>query len=1026
MFSTHQQVGRYKIISHIGSGGMGEVFLAWDSQLERKVAVKILSKKFTESAERMKRFIREAKTASALNHPNILIIHEIGEAKGAHFIATEFIEGETLRDRLNKSLINLAEIIDIVIQVSAALSAAHEAGIVHRDIKPDNLMIRPDGYVKILDFGLAKLVESKPIQASPQDPTRPQLITQAGMILGTVPYMSPEQARGKPVDARSDIFSLGIVLYEMLTRHHPFSGETINHTIVSILEKEPPPLSQFLQDYPPDIEIIIEKCLAKDLNKRYQTAKDLLASLRALKQEIDFQANNRRKIPSDLKSETKTTILNVHTGKTVNKETGLNVLTQTERKPLFSLTDKVRNAIKSRSSIPLILILVLSGLAAYFILPVFRETPPKSEAVMLFDSGMEGLREGAYYKASKLFEDSIKIENDFANAHAGLAEAWMELDYFGRAQSEMLKVNEIQNKKQTFFSGLYKTDDSYYIDAVNATVVRDFPEAIKIYQKIAERKPNEPYVYLDLGRAYEKNEDIDKAVECYRKAVNLNSQYGAGFLRLGMLLRRKTEYEKSNEAFDKAENIYDRLSNDEGVAEVRYQRGVSFNFQEKLDHALTQFELVIRNHRANKYQQIRAMMQISSVCSSMGKTACAEEYAVKAINLAKQERMENLASNGLINLGNAFLTRGQYDKAEQNFLQAIDFSRKDEGLYNEARAFLSMGSLRIQQKKPEATEEFVRQALPFLEKGGYQKEIVQANLLLGRVYELKEDFDSAFQAFTQVVNSAAASPADKAYAEMILGIIFMKKENYPAALNHHERSYDLYKSINFSYYMAYSLFYIVECLNQLGNFEKAEERLSEAENILQAAPIYQTQLLPRVNSLNAQIALSQRNFAGAVKEANQAQKSTDSSVAFEADRIVCLGQYYANSRNDKAIKYCNKALQYAVGTKNSRAINTTKLTLAEIYLISAKPSEALENALQAKDYFVSAGQLESGWRASLMAARASQQKGDAENTKTYAHESSKLLSQLQSIWGEKFFNDYRGKPDISFYINELEKLSTFQ
>jgi tetratricopeptide (TPR) repeat protein len=223
----------------------------------------------------------------------------------------------------------------------------------------------------------------------------------------------------------------------------------------------------------------------------------------------------------------------------------------------------------------------------------------------------------------------------------------------------MLKVNELQRKRQTFLSSFYQNEDALYINAINATVVRNFPQAVNFYQKISEHKPAEPHVYLDLGRAYEKNEETDKAIESYRKAISLNGQYGAGFLRLGILLRRKAEYDNSNEAFDRAENIYDRLSNDEGVAEVKYQRGVSLSFQEKTDAARNQFEQVIGNPRANKYQKIRAMLQISSVCSGLGKTPCAEEYASNAINLAKQERMENLTSKGLIYLGNAFLARAE-------------------------------------------------------------------------------------------------------------------------------------------------------------------------------------------------------------------------------------------------------------------------------------------------------------------------------------------------------------------------------
>jgi len=1023
MLSVGQQIGRYQICSVIGAGGMGEVFLANDLQLNRKVALKVLSESVGTDKERLRRFKQEAKAASALNHPNILTIFEFGAENGTQFLATEFIKGETLRERLQRNYLSLSETLDITIQIASALQSAHTAHIIHRDIKPENVMIREDGYIKVLDFGLAKIVENAVFDEEAE--TFMQVHTLDGVIMGTVSYMSPEQARGKLVDERTDFFSLGIVLYEMLTRRQPFTGETVNHTIVAILEKEPSPLSQYIKDYLDDIERITQKCLAKNANDRYQTAKDLLDDLKAIKQEVDFPTKTKRKIPANNRTETETKNLNIHTDKTINVETDPVNGLLTYKKPFIRLTNKAKQAFKFRGSIPLVLTLIAIGLFAYFLLPKAWYTPPQNEVIKLFNNGTEALREGTYYKASKMFEDAIKIDNNFSSAHAGLAEAWMELDYFGRAQSEMLKVNEIQSKKQTFFSAFYKTEDSLYIDAINAIVMRNFPQAIKIYQQIVESKPTEPHVYLDLGRAYEKNEEVDNAIDCYEKAVNLNSQYGAGFLRLGILLRRKAQYDKSNEAFDKAENIYDRLSNDEGVAEVKYQRGVSFNFQEKLDDARTQFEQVISNPRANKHQQIRAMMQISSVCSSVGETSCAEEYASNAINLAKQERMENLASNGLINLGNAFMARAEYGKAEENFQQALEFSRKDDGLQNEARALLSMGSLKIQQKKPDEAEDFVRQALPFFQKSSYKKEIAQANLILGRASEMKENYDVALQAFTQVANSDDASPADQAYAEMVIGIVLMNKEKYPEALNHYERSYDLYQSLNNPYYMAYSLFYLIEVLCQLGRFDDAKGKLLQVQEIFQKTPSYQIQLSPRVRLLNAQIALSQRNFTEAINEANQALKSTDSSITFEANKIVGLAQAYTNSRGTEGVKNCNKALQYAINTKNLRAINTAKLALAEIYLNTGKPSESLEIVLQSKDYFVSAGQLDSGWRSWLIAAQASQQKGDKENAKGYALEALKILSQIQNDWGQEHFNNYLAKPDINFYFNQAEKLAKF-
>jgi serine/threonine protein kinase/Tol biopolymer transport system component len=320
--TTGTRFDRYQIISPIGSGGMGEIYLAQDTRLNRKVAIKILPDRYTQDRERLRRFEQEAQAASALNHPNIITIFEIGEAGGRHFIATEFIEGVTLRRRMAGAKLAIGEALDIASQVVSALTAAHAAGIVHRDVKPENIMIRPDGYVKILDFGLAKLTERPPapnptgdhrlLAGESEVPTTADLIlddaerpehedpfatippsganeTVPGVVMGTAQYMSPEQARGLRVDARTDIFSFGIVLYEIIARRAPFTAATRGGIIDSILNADPPPLSHFQPDIPEVFEWVVAKALVKDREERYQTAKEMLNDLRRLRNRLGVE-----------------------------------------------------------------------------------------------------------------------------------------------------------------------------------------------------------------------------------------------------------------------------------------------------------------------------------------------------------------------------------------------------------------------------------------------------------------------------------------------------------------------------------------------------------------------------------------------------------------------------------------------------------------------------------------------------------------------------------------------------------------
>jgi hypothetical protein len=267
---------------------MGEVYLAQDRRLSRKVALKLLPAALTKDDDRLRRFEQEARAASALNHPNIITIYEILKAKSNQLIATEFVEGETLRQRLSNSALSLGESLNIAIQIADALSAAHKVGIIHRDIKPENIMLRPDGYVKVLDFGLAKLSEHSSKTVAAEAPTR-QVRTGSGVVMGTAGYMSPEQARGKDVDARSDVFSLGAVIYEMVAHRKPFDGETPSDILAAILKTDPPPVSHFAPDTPAELTRIVTKALRKDREERYQVVKDLLLDMKSLAQDLEFQ-----------------------------------------------------------------------------------------------------------------------------------------------------------------------------------------------------------------------------------------------------------------------------------------------------------------------------------------------------------------------------------------------------------------------------------------------------------------------------------------------------------------------------------------------------------------------------------------------------------------------------------------------------------------------------------------------------------------------------------------------------------------
>lgn len=278
------RLGHYEIRSQLGAGGMGEVYLAEDERLGRLVALKILPAAFLDSRERLHRFEQEARAASALNHPNIITIHEIDEDNGTHFIATEFIEGVTLRQLIHTRQINLSDTLDIALQLTSALASAHALGIIHRDIKPENIMVRSDRLVKVLDFGLVKLSEAYGTDTS--DPTL--LNSSIHAVKGTIAYMSPEQARGLPVDERTDVWSLGCLLYEMLARRTAFAGNSTTDTLISIIQEEPKPLQTYVPDVPAELVWMIDRMMRKRREERYQSINEIRADLRRFSQRLNL------------------------------------------------------------------------------------------------------------------------------------------------------------------------------------------------------------------------------------------------------------------------------------------------------------------------------------------------------------------------------------------------------------------------------------------------------------------------------------------------------------------------------------------------------------------------------------------------------------------------------------------------------------------------------------------------------------------------------------------------------------------
>jgi serine/threonine protein kinase/Tfp pilus assembly protein PilF len=1000
-----EELSHYRILSRIGAGGMGDVFLARDSILERRVALKLLPVQLTQNSERLQRFVREAKAASALNHPNIITIYEIGEVVTAlgktHFIATEYIEGETLRARITDPDKHLRQTLNIAIQVASALDAAHKAGIVHRDIKPENVMVRPDGLVKVVDFGLAKLTTPPSDSVDAEARTLEGIKTRPGLILGTLRYMSPEQARGRIVDARSDIFSLGIVLYELLTGHQLFAGATDADVAAGIIHKEVPPLAEHLSHVPAGLERIIQKALAKDPAARYQSAEEIGEALRSVLAALP-DADSSPVRPRSF-------------------DTGA-----ARRRFVTALPDMLRRPRVLRS------VAVAIAFAAVMLLAATlwrRDMPhqPPSEATYWYDAGTKSLSNGAYYEASKALVRAVEIDDKFVLAHARLAEAWAELDYSDKANREVLRAQSLLHDLPPI-----PRLERLYLQAITHVVLRELTPAIENYQQITREVPNveKAHAYVDLGRAQEKNEEIDKAIDSFLEATRLAPSDPAAFLRLGILYGRKQNLESTREPFHRAEQTYQDLSNLEGVTEVFYQRGRLFIEMRRFAEARAQLQkaLEMTTATANQYQKIRALLALSSVFASEGDARQAEEHATRAIEMAQINGIENQATGGLIWLGNSFNFRGKYGEAEKYYKQALDLARRNNGRENEAWALAQLGSMRSLQPDTDQDQalNYIEQALPFYRKGGYRKALSQSLIVLGRIYRNKGDYEGALRTFNELLElgEVTGDQSQMALSHEGIGTVLELQELYPEAFRHFDENYNINKSLNAKVYVAYAGISRANVLWQIGRYEEAKAALDEAASITQRPERSNKRLLAYIYVINGRLELSGSQFRESKTNSQQALNLAGTQYKDIAVQAKCtLGLARARSGAPREGQLlCKETVGIANVSGDPQLLSSAWLAWAEAMLESSDAQRALTTALQAQKSFARFGRQESEWRAWLIAARASQRLGEVATTIEYASHASDGLSRLEQKWGSQAYNGYLARPDVQQSLGQLGRV----
>lgn len=979
-------ISRYRIIEPLGEGGMGAVYLAEDITLGRRVAIKLLS---STAPEYRARFLREARAVSQLIHPNIATVFDYGETpEGKPYIVMELIKGRPLSEKLLEGSLPLPEAVRIVSLIAAALGEAHQQGVVHRDVKPSNVVLTDRGHVKVVDFGLVKEIHED------VGPTQ----TRSDVIVGTPLYLSPEQATGKNVDGRSDLFALGAVLYECITGQSAFTGGSVLEIGAQVIHVTPPAPSSLNEHVPPELDRITAKALEKNIDKRYQSADELIEDLHTLLPTLD--ANGSR-------TQTRTTKSPV--AQRTHSASALTTISETFRRPRLSLGT-------------VLLAIVAIAAVGFGVMQWRKPEPykPTPEGLDWYNKGTEALRSGSFLQASKAFEQAIASDPDFPLAHARLAEALFELDYWDKARQKMLKVHSLVRDR----SQLVRSE-ALLVEAINATVSTDFPGAIKGYRELVSLTPNDPQVYVDLGRAYEKNDELKNALGSYVEATNHPPQYANAFLRVAIQYAEQADQRSATVNFDKAQTLFEAVGNFEGQAEVAYQRGSLFDKLKRKGEAKQNLERALELSRAasNQYQEVKTLLKLGNVASDELEPDKARELINQAISTARANAIDTQVKRGLVDLGNTYLVKSEHEQAEKYFQESLQLSQQQKDKRNAARALLALGSNAQRQTQFDESIRYVEQALPFYQQSGYRRETLQALNMLARVKFQKGDYEAARHDYEEQMK-VAQQLGEMAQVQLTLidiGLTFAFQGRYPEALTKFEESYAIAKSMKDEKGLGLCLVNRVNALVRLGRLDEARPLLAEASLPAQR-PNAGKNLTAGFYLSEARMALHEGTWSQAKAKSEQALELAGTQLkntGAEAAYTLCLANTYSGA-HIQARRICEEALTRARETGNPSHEAESHLAYSQALLRSGDSAGALKNSLHSQKIFSTMGKHDSEWIALQVAARASRQH-QAAASREYASRANQILAGLEQQWGTTNYQAYLARPDINVFRLQLQE-----
>ncbi len=774
--------GRYQIRELLGRGGMGAVYRAHDIDLNRDVAIKFVATDKLTDPDARARLLREARAAAGLDHPAICPVYEAGETPdGRAFIVMQLLDGRPLSELAANGPLSVREALGYAVQIAEALSAAHRHGVVHRDLKPGNVMVDATGRVRLLDFGIAKVIASPDVAA---DLSTTSVQTTGNKLLGTPGYMSPEQIQQRPLDGRSDLFSLGVLLYECLTGKRPFNARTPVETVANVLHVQLPPPSTLREGLTDRHDALCQRLLAKDPGDRFQSADEVVGAIRLLLQDTSHI-----------------------TGPIV-----------------------VDDGRRGRLAIRWLMaaVVVLLGFIAWRTTRSPGLPPAPVEAQQWYERGTEAVREGAYLRARSNLEEATRLFDRYALAYARLAEADSELDDEDAAGRRLLRLSELVPDASQL-----PPEERLRVDAVRALVLHNPDSAIASYRELTTRRPGDAGVWLDLGRAQETAGLLTDAGASYRRAIAQDAQYAPAYLRLGSVEASAVHVDSALEAFKEAERLYTVASNSEGLTEVLLRRGSALDAAGKLKDARRDLEqaLSLSTSAKSTSQTVRAQLALSSVVATEGHSNEAEALAQAAVKDATAAGLDTIAAEGLTNLAATFIEKQQPEQAAAEAERAVRLATERGGRRTLAWARLQLAEIRRVQRQPQEALAIVTDVLPFLKKNAYRRFEMFALLIAARAHDELGEIEQSRQMTRSVLDMAeslhdesraALAASDLARLTALLG-------QYHDALALRERAEASFRRLGNEVSLPYALGNHAELLIRLGRRADANRVLSELE-----------------------------------------------------------------------------------------------------------------------------------------------------------------------------------------------------